>query len=594
MTSRLANIFLIFLLLTSNVRAQSAGEGSAAEEKKAREERAKKTMSLVDQIAKESESLRLPENRIRVDIALAKSLWPRDAKRASSLFRRAVATLGELATAAVDYGDQSNLNMAQLPHQLRQEILQVTANHDAGLALEFLRAGPPAPQPNSPNYSNLFSEGQLAMRLALQIADKDPQQALVAAEHSMKLGLDYEAMSLLYQLDRRDKAAAERFFGSIMTRLRTGDWNKNYTHYHVGLTLLRTWFENNKSRLEPPAQRSLASLSLPNIDEETARELSNIILNRALDDGPNESALYRMYSGQITGVLQQLKVMLPDIERLNPSRVAALRQRLDELEKFTAAQQGPWAKYNQLFQSGTVEAMMEAAKTAAPEVADRLIQQAASRAYNARDFQTASQIGEKIADPRQRAEMKSNLDRHAFYFAREQKKLAEARAAISRLASVEERAIFLAQLADSYMSEGDKAAAFQVLGEAEALLGDRAANYGQLQAQLQIAGAYAQLDVNKSAAVVERVIEQVNELSAAALVLNGFDVQHYFRSGEFIINGAGGPLNMIAQESGKRLASVARMEFDRARLAAERYLRPEMRVIALLQIASDALTIENK
>lgn len=209
------------------------------------------------------------------------------------------------------------------------------------------------------------------------------------------------------------------------------------------------------------------------------------------------------------------------------------------------------SKLARIFLVLLLEAMLEASKTVPPEIADRLVQQAASKASSEGDGQTAYQILEKIADPRQRAEIKSNVDRQAFYRAREQNKLEEARAVVSRLQSVEEQVGLLVQLAVSSAADGDKAGAFQILAEAQALLGDRALSYGQLQAQMHIARAYERLGASKSGALVERVIDQINELAAAALVLNGFDVQGYFRSGEFVING-GNMLNMIAQESGAK------------------------------------------
>jgi len=146
-------------------------------------------------------------------------------------------------------------------------------------------------------------------------------------------------------------------------------------------------------------------------------------------------------------------------------------------------------------------------------------------------------------------------------------------------------------LASYPSTDAEKAAAPQLLAEAQALLGDRALNYVQLQARMEIAKAYEQLDVSNSVAIVESVIDQVNELSAAAFVLNGFDVQGYFRRGEFIIF-SGNPLNMMAELCGKVLGSDARTDFDRARLASERFRQPEMRVIAMSQIAQSLLAAD--
>ena len=161
---------------------------------------------------------------------------------------------------------------------------------------------------------------------------------------------------------------------------------------------------------------------------------------------------------------------------------------------------------------------------------------------------------------------------------------------LSRL-PVQEQAVLLAPLATSSLADGDKSAALQLLAEAQSLVGDRAQNYGHLQAQVHIAKAYLELDKNKSRAIVEIVIDRVNDLAAAALVLNGFDIQGYFRNGEFVIAN-GNPLNMMAQECGGILASSAQTDFDQVRSVAERFQRREMRLIALMHIVEAAITAD--
>ena len=151
----------------------------------------------------------------------------------------------------------------------------------------------------------------------------------------------------------------------------------------------------------------------------------------------------------------------------------------------------------------------------------------------------------------------------------------------------------LAQMATSAASDGNKAMAIDLLNEAEALLGYRALNYQQLGAELQISTAYEQLNLSKSAGLIEKAVNQLNELAVAALVLNGFDLQQYFRDGEFVING-GNQLNQMAQESAQRLGSLSRHDFDRAKSVAEEFQRPEMRIMSLLQIAQSSLTTDDR
>lgn len=603
MISKFARSFLLTLLLNSIVislaPAQSvSGQPSSksSEEKKAREERDKKALALVDEIIRESASLRLPENRVRIGIALADSIWPRDEKRARLLFKQAATSLEEMTAATEDSRDRDYL--AQLAQQLRQEILQVASNHDAGLALAFLRATRPAIPREQPYWQPNF-ESQLEMRLAIQVAARDPKTALMVGEDSLKLGLGQDATNLLYNLNSQDKSAAETFFNDIMKQLRSGEASRSQAAPYIALTLLRNWIETNRAAPEQSLDRPASGLSLANLNADTARELSGMIIDEVLNSGSSDArnglnpriidggAYFGSYPGQLLGIIQQLKPILPDVEKLSPGQFSALTRKIAEFDRNNEAQQGPWAKYQQLSQTGTAEELMQAAKTAPHGISESLLQQAAWRAIGQDNSEVAHQVMEKLSDPRQRAEMELNLVRRSFQRAQSEKKIAEARSLLSRL-PIEERAALLAQMATFVATDGNKPMALELLGDAEALLGDRAMSYEQLRARLQLATAYEQLNFGRSAELIERTISQLNELAVAALVLNGFDVQQYFRNSELVING-GNSLNEMAQESAQRLGSLSRFDFDRAKLVAEEFQRPEIRIMALLQIAQAVL-----
>src|SRR5262245_6477685 len=246
MISKLVRGFLILLLVAQIVSAQSVPtEASAAEKKKARAERDKKTAALVDEIIKELQSLTLPENRIRISIGLAGSLWPRDEKRARLLFKEAATSLNEINTDN-DSGYSDYENPAQLYQQLRQEMVQVASTHDPRLAIEFLRATRVDSTSRPPNSGMTNFEAQLEMRLANQIAGKDPNEALAIARDSLKISLDYESLNLLYNLQSQNKPIAERFLDDIMSAIRTyGIGNSAATP--VAIMLLRTWVENSRA-----------------------------------------------------------------------------------------------------------------------------------------------------------------------------------------------------------------------------------------------------------------------------------------------------------------------------------------------------------
>jgi len=578
MTKKIVRCVFAFLLAIGVAESHFYVCADNNQDKKARAERETKALALVDQIMQETDSLTLPENRIRIYIALADGLWQRDAKRAVVLFRKAAASFVEIA-AAVATTERDYQERLQQSVQLRQEMLQVATKHDPGLALEFLRATRPASSASQPGF-----EAQLEMRLAVESAAKSPAQALAIGEDALKLGIDYNAINLIYGLQTTDKQAAERFLQSLLKRLRS-DFIRSPAAPSVALVLLRAWSDNTSGSPE----RNVSEISLTGLNETVARELCTLLLT-SLDPARTADSM-QIYYGRYPGVLEQLKPLLPEIERLSPAQASTLRRQMSEQEKLNQQQRGPWAKYDELFRTGDGEALLEASKTAPPEIADRLLQQAAWKALGNEDSERASRIIAEIADPGQRMNLTENLDRHLFERAREQKKLTEARELLSRLAP-EERAVLLAQLASFCATDGDKPTALSILSEAEAIAGGRAMNYSQLGAQLQIANAYQQLDVSKSTSLVEGVISRVNELSAAAQVLSGFDLQaQYFRKDEFVIN-ISTPMGNMIQQSARLLSTNAMSEFDRARMAAERFERLEMRLMTLVEIAKAMLTEE--
>ena len=594
MNLMVARIVSVLLLATSMATAQTP-ESSQVRDKKAQAEKEKKALALAEVMIKEIQSLRLPENRIRIGIGLADTLWPRDQKRALALFKEAVKALDEF-TAALANEEEDTSTLEHLPRMLRQEIVQVAAKYDARLAADFVRATRIDSRSRPPNSGLTNYEANLEMRVAIQIAEKDPAEALAIAEDSLKISIDYESLSLLNALHSKDKKLAERFLDSIIKSIRTfGIGNSAATP--IALNLIRTWSENVRAANDPAAPRTTTSLLLSNLNEETARELTNLIADSLLSDGTvNTTTAFgrtfidgpsSMYPGMIQGIVQQLKPILSDFEKLAADRMPALRTRIAEHEKTYEAQQGPWVKYQKLGETGTADELMEAAKTAPIEMAGVLLNQASWKAINEDDYERARQFIDQNPNASQRTEMRRNLVRRQIQRAIEKKDIAGARALLPGL-PIEEQVAMLSQLAASTALEGDKVGALKLLGEAQALLSNRARNYGQLQALINIASAYADVESSVSVSLVERVIDQVNELVAAAMVLDGFDVQGTFREGEFVI-ASGNMLNNLSQECGRILSSNARADANQAASTAERFQRPEMRLIALLQIVHTLL-----
>src|SRR5258708_30724832 len=94
--------------------AQASPDPQQQQEEKAKLER--KANALLEQVINEAQSLKLPENRIRVSIAAGDMLWDKNPVRARGLFVDAGAALAQMN---VDV-DRTDRNETQSVNQLRQ------------------------------------------------------------------------------------------------------------------------------------------------------------------------------------------------------------------------------------------------------------------------------------------------------------------------------------------------------------------------------------------------------------------------------------------------------------------------------------------
>lgn len=550
----------------------------------------KKALRLIDEVIKEAQSLNVLENRIRIQIAVADLLWPLDERRAVTLFKAAVSGFGELVS-GIERGDPQYANLAHLPFQLRQEIQQAAARHDPKLALDFIRATRNVISSQMrANYGQPNLESQLEIRVAAEVANKNVTQALTIAEESLDLGIDQGTVDFVRTLQAKDKEAANRFLSDVIKKLRAEDFAKNPAAFYAAANLVNNWFESNRSEANQTDGQGNENM-LPTLDKRAVQDLTGVIIKAAMSDGTNNN--YGRYAGMSRNWLMQLQPMMPDIEKFAPSQAPALRQRIAEMEKLNLMQNNPWAKYQELFNNGTSEAVLEASKDAPPEMQDQLYQHAAWKAVNEGNLERAREIArDRISNPDQRKEVIANIDRQLMSKAYEQDRLDEARALLARLPSNEERVNHLCQFAMNAVGKGDKATALQLVNEAQAMLNPRAQSYPELSSQLQVARACVEVDFSRGMSIIESGVDRVNELLAAAIVLNGFDLQQYFREGEFVLN-SGNSLSSVVQGISEQLGPLAQKDFDRTRSVAERFQRAEIRVRALLCIAQAVLNGES-
>lgn len=573
--------------------AQTPAEAkAAAEAERLRTELEPKALGLIEEALAEAQSLKLPENRVRVQATAAKLLWPRDPKAARAAFKAAADGVAEL-NAAVDPEDPQFYNAAQTVAQLRFELVNAAVPYDATLALEFLRATRPAygAALEAAGYGQPLQEQSVEMSIVAHVATQDPQRALELAEETLTKGVTGSLVGVVQQLMTKEPAAASKLAAAIVRRLRPEDMRSQSEAGAVAqqlLALTRT-AENAPSnavanstgsefvsvRRAVPAAGGAALL-----DEQTRRELVEKVLAAVAAGVSNQGGGYNLFYA--------LQELLPELERSAPARAAALRRQADELERSFNPYQRQMRPYQEVMQTGTVEAVLEAARKAPAEVRDQLYTHAAWKVYNeGGDAERARQILESVANPQQRAQARKEMEQRAHWRSVQQGGFAEARQAVARLKTPEERVQALLQIAGRAAAAGDAETARQILEEARALVESQTHGQPQFSYRLQVANAYMPLDADTSFEVVEAAVERLDGLLDAAETLDGFG-QESFREGELRPQG-GYIWNEMINQCAQTLALLARTDFERAAAVAKKFRRPEARINARLVLAQNVL-----
>src|SRR5215813_15306946 len=122
---RVAPILILFAVATFAVGQDATSQTATAQaspdpqqQQEEKEKLEKKATALLEQVLTDSQGLRLPENKIRVQIAAGDMLWDKNPARGRTLLSDAAAMLSQMM---VDV-DRTDRNDVQSLNQLRQEL----------------------------------------------------------------------------------------------------------------------------------------------------------------------------------------------------------------------------------------------------------------------------------------------------------------------------------------------------------------------------------------------------------------------------------------------------------------------------------------
>ena len=605
--------------------AQASPDSQQQAEEKAKLER--KATVLLEQVISEAQALKLPENRIRVQIAAGDMLWDHNPGRARDQFTNAGAAISQMNLDAdrTDRDEMQNLN------QLRQDLVLTAARHDADLAYQLLHSTQPqTTNTNAGNNGRRFMpdpQAALEQSLLAAIAASDPKYAYQKAMESLDKNEYPTAVGrVLAQLQAKDKEAFEKLSTRVINKLTPDSLMASREADNMALNLLRPGprpaespgNDTSGNSISSSASTANAPVSNQVLTQSTYHDLLDATITAALNaqrpapganngnvtvlNGGGPGGRFRgpqivqsnppdeaqMQQNNARSLLMSLQMMLPQIDQYSPDRAPAVRQKLSELGMNNNMMASMGQMTNAMRQN-TSESLMNAASVAPPQMQSRLYQQAAQKAIDEGNTDRATQIANDHLDESTRNSIMQAVDFKRTATNVTSDKLNEIRLKLASLPSDSDRVKYLLELSTAVQKDNAKLA-LRFLDDARNLVSRKATNYTDFEDQLKVAAAYAPVDPKRSFDVLEPGIAQLNELLSAAQVLNGFEVE-IFRDGELPLQGGSELGGMIARY-GQQLASLAKLDFDHARMTADKFLLPEPRLLTKLSIVQGVFGVQ--
>lgn len=635
--------FVLLLVSVASVVAQDATSQTATAQQspdpqQQQEEKAKlekKALALLEQVVTDSQGLKLPENKLRVQIAAADMLWDKNAARARGLLTDAGAMLGQmmLEVNRTDREDMMTIN------QLRQELVLTAGRHDAELGYQLLHSTqPPPPQTqanaalgpgrgNRPQINFDQPGNNLEQQLLSTVAATDPKYAYQKAIESLDKNEFPPSLSrILTQLQSKDKELFQKLSDKTLNRLASDSLLSSSQATSVAMNLLMPGpVPANTGTSTQSATTSTTTSATPAanpnarqpvLSESSYHDLLDSAITAALSvtsagpmnnmqrgggggggavriqRGPGQQPQTPPDDAQIRqnnarSLLFSLQAILPQIDQYMPDRAQSVRQKLTDLGVNNNAMQGQMNAMRGLMnQGGSSDSLVTAASQAPPQIQSRLYQTAAQRAIDEGNIDKAVDIASNHLDENGRNAIMQAVDFKKLTTTASPEKLNEIKQKLAALPSDNDRIKYLIDLAKATQKDNQKLA-LRFMDDARNLVSRRAMDFDDFGNQLKVADAYATLDSKKSFEILDAGIAQLNELLQAATVLNGFSVD-IFKDGEMSMRSNDDLVGMVVRFGGE-LALLAKVDFEGARGTADKFQLSEPRMNARLMIVQGVL-----
>jgi len=550
--------------------------------------RRSKGLALLVETAQRLDQFRRPENRVEMQLEAAQLLWPSDEKQAQKLMMLAMETVKQVVAQNAD--PDAEVDDGQLAMRLRTEVIRVLAPHDPETALKFLRATRQPAEVASPAYGQADPEIQLESTLINQVIAADPKRAYELAEDMLNRSFSNQLIETLNRLAQKDQDLASRLAHSMAKRIESQDLIRTREAAYLAGSLLQT--VRMAQQIQKPNGDGADHHGL--LPDEEFRELLLKVVGDLLAFSSSDTTTF--YSPE----LDNARVLAATVRQLGTELKTYAADRADLIEKKVteltgSIQQMPpeWQRFQNAANDESTDVALDTIAQAPVPMRDFLYQQVATRVANSGDMPRAQQlIAERISNPTQREQALYNLKQQAVTTAAAKGQIDEALSLVSKFKTVQERLGMITQILGQIGPGTKRSLAVQYIEQAKNLVttSARARDAQQMEVLLQIAAALGQFDAPRAFQIVDPLIDQFNEISSAAVSMNGFG-HDFYADGELITSNDN-PVASTAKELSGALATLAMFDFDRAKIAADGIQRVDVRLSVFLAIAQRTLEIE--
>ena len=564
---RLISLLLITICAFAGVSAQKTAAPKSAEKQKQQN-------ALLEQLAKDADGLRLPENRALVLAKLGDGFWATDEKRARQIFQNAVNALIAAQIDAEADKKQNNLYGLIYGTSPRQEILLMIASRDAEFALDaFYKSRPSkiaqalaatsnAAKKESESQQYALNETNFEQGLIGRFSDQDPQRALKLFRESLAKGITYEAVNLIEKLKSRDLELANQLAAEVAGKLLATDFEKDANAANMTVA-----FVGEYGKKPEPNQKTIT------IEDKTLRDLTTKYIKNLLK---SEEGDYNV------------EYILPLVEKYAPDSLAALRQKKAKYDKENKRED--YDAFSKLIEGNpSSEKLLSEADKFPDDLKNQVYYAAAEKIAQSGNVEQAKKIISSKLPENERENYLTQINYNLIQQAMTAEKYDEAAFLINQIPAESQLFYFFIQLATNIYQKNpaeNKRPALSIVEQARALIPQPVETLEDIAQVMQIAATLAEIDAEQAFPLLESLTYQLNEYVEAAAIVGKYRNDGTLRKGEMLVNSYGSisGINSMTQI----LTLLEKKDFGRTAAFVNGFQRLEVRVSLEMQLIENS------